>query len=179
MYFIIHTETVEDILPIENIIALEIYNHICEYKTNSGDARTHYDMLLKHGKRLYCVATDDNHTVESSCGGWTMIKAKNLTYEEIISAIEQGHFYASTGPEIYEYYVLDDKLCIECSPVKKIHVKSNTIGHVQSIMAGENEYFTHYEFDFSNLKDLPYFRFEIVDDRGKQAFTNPYYLQNT
>ena len=33
------------------------------------------------------------------------MKAKSFTREGIIEALEEGSFYASTGPEIYDFYV--------------------------------------------------------------------------
>ena len=45
-----------------------------------------YDEILRSGKRIYCISTDDNHNrgdepAHDSFGGFTMIKAEKLEYE--------------------------------------------------------------------------------------------------
>lgn len=183
-------EESQDYLGLKHLSAMEIYNHGCEIDTNDGDARGHYDIMLKHGMRLNCLATDDNHnhntfpsntlTTESdSCGGYTMICAPTLTYQNIIEAIDNGNYYCCMGegaPVIYNYYVDDLKLCIDCSPVKGIFVKSNSIG-ARFQRTATTDAITHAEFDLSTLRgDEPYLRIELVDSNRRMTFTNPYYL---
>lgn len=74
----------------ENMHAMEICNYGC---VNAGYAEyvpQVYDELLRQGKRIYCIATDDNHDVHpagdprnDSFGGFTMIKAEKLDYTAI------------------------------------------------------------------------------------------------
>lgn len=66
--FIVHynhpswsAEEPENYLQYEGLTAFEIYNHGCEVASGDGDDRAHYAALLNHGKRLFCIATDDNH----------------------------------------------------------------------------------------------------------------------
>jgi len=127
-------------LGLKNITGMEIYNHGCEVDSNDGDCRSHYDIILKHGLKWFCLATDDNHNAShkacedresDSLGGYTMIKAPSLTYDNIINAFDNGDFYCSMGhgaPKIYDYYIEDNKLCIDCDSVKTIIVKGNNIG---------------------------------------------------
>ena len=64
----------------------------------------------EYRKRGYSVVafTDDNHNSyapgDPRCdafGGFTMLKLPRLGYAEVIEALRQGNFYASTGPEIH------------------------------------------------------------------------------
>lgn len=86
----------------------EIYNgHPAAF--NEGDA-THpsleamWDQLLTHGKRLYGIAVDDAHHFKtwgpnrSNPGrGWVVVRAERLEAGALLSAMERGDFYASTG----------------------------------------------------------------------------------
>lgn len=178
-------EEPKDYLELKGLTAMEIYNYGCEIDTNDGDSRGHYDIMLKHGMKLFCIATDDNHNgeavsdspiVSDSCGGYTIIKAPSLSYDNIIKAIDNGDFYCSTGPEIYDYYIQDNKLCINCSPAQGIFIKTNNIGAGYRITSVNGD-LTHTEFDLSNLRgNETYLRVEITDSNRKMAFTNPYYL---
>ena len=176
-----------DYLPLEGLTAMEIYNHGCEVLTHDGIAHLHYDLMLKHGMRLYCIATDDNHNFElrpdstcqisDACGGWTMIKAPELSYPAVIDAFDAGHFYCSFGPEIYAYYLEDGRLCVDCSPVCSVFLKSDTIGASGQLVHLRDD-ITHAEFDLSKLKRNERFvRLELEDSRHTAAYTNPYYLR--
>ncbi len=182
------SEEPSDFLPMEGITAMEIYNSLCEVARNNGDARLHYDIALKHGKRWYCIAADDNHNPERKPGseqmgsesgsGWTMIKSRELTYPAVISAFEKGEFYCSTGPEIHELYIEDGRVWVECSPVCGVFLMSRRIGGVawERNAAGT---ITRCSFELSQLRENEdFFRLELVDARGKMAFTNPYFTKH-
>ena len=177
-----------DYLSLEGLTAVEVYNNACELGLNhDGDSRVHYDLMLKHGMRLYCIATDDNHNFElrpnttthtsDSCGGWTMIKAPDLSYSAVIAAFDAGHFYCSNGPEIYAYYIEDDKLCVDCSPVRGVHLRSDRISGAGRLVQ-EGDMIAHAEFELEPLrqKGHRYVRLELVDTHRAAAYTNPYYL---
>lgn len=177
-------EESKDYLNLKGLTAMEIINYGCEVESNDGDSRSHYDIMLKHGMKLFCIATDDNHNKEvidtnsksDSCGGYTMIKAPSLTYSNIIKAIDNGEFYCSTGVLIYNYYIEDNKICIDCSPSSGVYIKTNNIG-VGFYKTSNNDDITHAEFDLSLLRGTEkYIRCEISNTQRQMAFTNPYYL---
>lgn len=180
-------EEASDFLPLDGITAMEIYNHGCEVLTNDGDAKRQYEIALKHGKRWFCIATDDNHDGgrevpgapderTDSLGGWTMIKAPELTYDAIIKSFDAGNFYCSTGPEIYDLYIEDGVLHADCSPVSCVYLKSDTIGASKRLIHLKDD-ITHVAMDLKTLKRDEWFvRLELVRGDGKTAWTNPYYL---
>ena len=51
-----------------------------------------------------------------------MIKADKLEYRTFTKALEDGQFYASTGPEIYELWVEDGRVHIKCSPADSVKI---------------------------------------------------------
>ena len=73
------------------------YSPNCMDYNNERD----WDELLMLGK-IWGVAADDGHHMESHCKGWVMVNA-NLTIPPIYPrAVREGAFYASCGPEIYD-----------------------------------------------------------------------------
>lgn len=156
---------------------------ICNYGTlvtGHGDYNPRvYDDMLKQGKRLYCVGTDDNHNWPSrewdSFGAWVMIKAGKLEYRTITKALEDGNFYSSQGPEIYELWVEDNKLHIVTSEVSKISLSSaNRRADSAWADTGKTIHSAVFELD----KDMIYFRITVVDHQGKCANTNAYFLDD-
>lgn len=171
-------ETIETIGQLDGYFAMEIYNHdsaICGiFEYNPGL----YEALLRRGKNISCISSDDCHSNlpddDPKCGrygGFVMLKAKELAYDAVISALERGDFYASQGPLIHELYVQDDQVHIKCSPVKTIAMNAH---HRPShcLIAREDEHLT--EATFPLPKDQPFIRFDLIDERGRHANTRAY-----
>ena len=100
--------------------ALEIHNTGCSTGGFDEYDPALLDAMLRNGQRVFCVAADDNHGERSQFGGWCMICAQNLAYRTVTKALENGHFYASTGPEIKELWFEDGNLHLRCSPAARI-----------------------------------------------------------
>lgn len=136
-----------------------------------------YDDILRKGNRIYAVAGDDNHSVKpyyGAFGAYTMIKADKLEYRAITKALEDGNFYSSLGPEIYELYVEDDTVHIKCSPAKRI-----TMNVGQYLRACRKEdrdggLVTEASFKIERDDDI-YFRLTVIDEYGRPANTNAYF----
>jgi hypothetical protein len=179
------SEEPSDYLQLEGFTAMEIYNSNATVVTNNGRNDYHYDVMLRHGKKLFCIATDDNHNSNlisenyrrsDSFGGWTVFKAPVLTYTKIIEAFDAGNFYCSTGPEIFEYYIEDNKICIKCSPISVIYIKNDETGALDRAYS-ENNDMEYFEYDFAEARERSkYIRFELVDANGHTAYTNPIYF---
>jgi hypothetical protein len=153
--------------------AMEVYNSECEvlgyFEYNEKD----YDDMLRSGKRIYCVATDDTHSKEACFGGFTMIKADKLEYKSITGALENGNFYASQGPEIYGLWVEDNVLHVDCSDVK--YVRFNTgVRRAKKVNAVDGNAINTAEFEIK--PDDLYVRVTICDKNGKFAYTNAYFV---
>lgn len=160
----------------EGMNAMEICNYSClAVGFNDYNPRV-YDDILSSGKRIFCIAADDNHNKdEDSFGGFTVIKAENLEYECITSALEAGNFYASQGPEIKELWYEDGKIHITCSPVAKIFF--NTGGRNAKLAEAKNgESITEAEFDVK--PEYGYVRLTVVDREGYPANTNAYFVDS-
>ena len=166
-------ENYNDYIGYNNMNAMEIYNNGSATLGCSEYNDKEYDDMLRANKRIFCVATDDNHNWgNDSFGGFTMIKAEKLEYRAITRALSSGNFYASQGPEIYDLWYEDGKIGIKCSNVKKI-VLNNCSRDASVINATEGETINSAEFEI--IPEDIYVRITITDFDGKKANTNAYF----
>ena len=169
-----------DYIPYEGLFAMEIYNYVSCVWAGIYDYTPHiYEDMLRAGKRLYCIAADDNHNIVSktdplfdSFGGWTMIKAENLQYDTIISAMERGDFYASHGPVINSLYVEDNTLHITCEPAAEILFCQ--VGRNGKRYYDEAGNLT--EAEFALRPEQKYVWVSVRDIKGNWANTHAYFL---
>lgn len=169
-----------DYRALKGLWGMEIYNYGCEHDGLYGYHPQAYDELLREGNRLYCVATDDNHNrypledpLCDSFGGFTMIKAERLNYQEIITAMKKGDFYASMGPEIQKFYLEDNKVIVKTSPVEKIYlITEGRDCYKKLAKPGE----TICEAEFTLNGNEGYIRLDCRDDSGLHACSNAYFL---
>lgn len=172
-------EHYEDYIKYKGMNAMEICNYssfIDGYDEYNAKA---YDDYLRKDQRIFCLATDDNHNrrdpagrMWDSFGAFTMIKAKELTYESVAEALLNGWFYASQGPEIYGLWMEDGRLHVECSPADKVVCTVNK----RRCMSRYNEQtgeITHAVFEI--LKTDGFFRVTVIDKNGRKADTNAFF----
>ncbi len=166
-----------DFIGFKNLFAIEIYNYSSTIEGFSDDEKA-FDRMINIGENVFCVACDDNHNrfslngaYNDSFGAWVNISAESLNYESIISALERGEFYASTGPSIKFLERKGREITIETSPAKKISLITRG-RRTESVLAEENEYLTCVKL---SLKDTDgYFRIKVTDEKGKCAYTNKF-----
>ena len=157
--------------------AMEICNFTCKLEGHDEYNPRVYDDLLRAGKRIFCIATDDNHngggSLRDSGGAWTMIKAASLDYRTVTRALEQGWFYASNGPEIRELWVEDGVIQVATSAAACIRF---TFGDRRAVVA----YGEPGQPIFGASAKLPpyagYVRVTVEDAQGRWANSNAYFL---
>ena len=168
----------------EGMNAMEMVNNSCRVAGYLENNERVYDDLLRQGKRLYCIAADDNHCGHpedsprfDGCGAWTMISAPKLTYPDIAASLKNGYFYASTGPEIYSLFVEDGRLNITTSPAKKIVL---TTGHrraeIRYPKPGQPLTGAVGDEAFYIKPGDKYVRVTVFDEHGETADTNAYWV---
>ena len=168
-------ENARDYLEYKGLWAVEVYNNECnvtglyEYDINV------YDDFLRDGERLACTATDDNHSVKSACGGWTVINCESLDYSCVIKAMEDHNLYASTGPVIHELYFEDNvaTLTFEKGAYATMSTNGRRIIKRKNAKNADGENTVTFTFDPEKEK---YVRFDVVDEYGKRANTCAYFL---
>ena len=172
-------EHIEDIVRYEGMDAMEIANNSCLVSGYEDYVPWLYDIMLFHGKNdLYVIAADDNHNVHpfgsircDACGGWTMINAESLTYENIFAGLKSGACYASRGPEIKALYFEDGQVHVECSDAV-------TVKLISPMRKGRIAYATEdapvNSASFKIAPDDKYIRVTVTDKNGKTADTRFY-----
>ncbi len=175
-------QTCRDYEGLRGFFAMEIYNHGCEIDGLYGYNPQSYDEMLRTGNRLFCVMTDDNHNawpdghpLSDSYGGFTMIKAPELSYPAVMNALRKGHFYSSMGPRIEALWLEGKTVHIRCSPVQKIYLK-NAGRNCQYRVAGPGESVCEAAFPLKGNET--YFRVDCQDEMGRHACSNAYFLDD-
>lgn len=165
-----------DLTSLTGYAGVEIYNNVCEIEWHQGYAELYWDLLLKRGIKVWGFASDDTHDyTKHACGGWIVVKAKELTYSSIHDAIISGSFYSSTGPEIYDFYLEGNQAVVKCSPACAIHfITYDNLG--KSFYSGNKE-LTECSYTLQGVEK--FVRVEIVDGKGKKAWSNPIFPEHT
>ena len=164
----------QDVIKMNGLIGMEIFNTGCHLENNTGLSPSHTDAALRRGKMRYIFATDDCHHNQNDRGkGYIVVKADEKSEEGIVDAIIKGRFYSSRGPEIYDFGIKNNEVYIKCSDVREIHfVAYERLG---CSFVGETGELRNSASCAVNT-DWTYVRAEIIDNNGYQAWTNPIYF---
>ena len=107
------------------------------------------------------------------------VKSQSLDDKELLAALKAGHYYSSQGPLIHDIAIDGDHITIEPSPVDTIAVLCGISRTTQKI----GRAITSATLDLSKLKDgwlmektSPWIRIAVIDNAGKRAWSNPYWL---
>lgn len=170
----------EHALAYNGFWGMEVYNHFSEVMGVEDYNLATLQSMAREGRDVFAVMADDDHNkpgwdvmqtneleiTDTSFGGWIVIKAPELTYNSIITALKNGDFYASTGPEFYELYITDEnKLVVKCSEVKSISVSHQMRRGLTKY--SRTQTFTEAEFDLDAVSD--FVQVIITDKYGKRA----------
>ena len=184
-YFVTYNHPVWSMEDYENYTkyhgmhAMEICNYGCVWAGWQDYVPSIYDDMLRGGERIFCIATDDNHNHSSeenwdSFGGFTVIKAKELTLPSVAKALKAGEFYASQGPSIYSLYIEDGKLHVRTSPCVKVELNTG-IRYARCAWMNGTDGTDGAEAVFDLRPDFRYFRVTVTDKEGKHANSNAYF----
>ncbi len=159
----------------EGMHAMEMVNYGCAEAGYPEYNEQVYDDMLTGGKRIACVATDDNHTVDHDAfGGYTRIGAEKLTYESVMEALFAGRMYASTGAQISALYIEDGAVHVEAPACKEIRIFTGFRKAARKIGTRENPV-THMEWALPDNRSK-YFRVVVTDFEGGKAYSRAYFF---
>ena len=168
----------EEFIHTDGIWALEIFNYGTDREDHTGTDTIHWDIMLREGKKVFAVASDDNHRkdLKDAFGGFVVVKAKELTHEEIVSSLQAGNYYSSSGPAIYDWGIRNGKAYVDCSDVFRIDfIAGNKINDGTAIVCDNyEETICHGEYEL--LGHESYVRVECTDCYGRTAWSNPIFL---
>lgn len=151
---------------------VEVYNKVCDRMIAKGYSSVHWDDLLDAGHRILGFAVDDTHLHSDIAGGWIMVKARSCAPDAILTAIRNGNFYSSQGPEIKSIVIRGREIKLVCSPVTRINFITNRAGG--SSICAVTPKLTEAVWTVS--KGNTYARIELVGASGKIAWSNPIYF---
>ncbi len=171
----------EDYIGLDGLWGIEIYNTGSVVEGYRDTVQPLTD-LLQLGKQVFPVAADDAHCLKHHFGGFVMVKSEKLEYKAIMKALEDGEFYASSGPEIDELYIDDDKLIVKCSPSRAV-IMSSVWRRRKCVMATPCQHLDYAVFDIKDYLAEPtsmgrkeYIRITVVGFDGETADTRAYFI---
>lgn len=168
-----------EFIDTEGITALEIFNYNTVNESGTGYDVTYWDVMLREGKNIWAIASDDNHNegiFDDACGGYIVVQAEKLEHDSVIRSIQAGTYYSSSGPEIFSWKVEDGIASIECSNVRRINfVCGNHVNDGITYMTDDVLHEIH-EGSYRLKGHETYIRAECIDWLGRTAWSNPIFL---
>ncbi len=180
------TYSSKEVMQLENCTHFEICNASPDCNSFPLPGKSYademWDKLLSAGLRIIGIASDDAHLHEgvyhtrAAVGGtgYNMVKASSLTKENILSAIKQGHCYATTGIILSGYKVFADKIMIEVDVQQEEKTQIQFFG--QDGVELQSEYGSVSEYRFNG--DEKYVRCRIASTAGVWAWTQPVFMDD-
>lgn len=175
-------EELEDVLRYTGFFSMEM----CNYSSYVGNMLEYnaqmYDSLLRNEVRIACHSADDNHNTQpfdhplnDSFGGFTMILADRLEYDCIFNALENGSFYSSMGPMIYDVTMDGRKIYVKSSDAQRI---SMYIGAKMPLTVVADNGKSICEAEFELPERAQFFRVSVLDDKHRFADTRGYFVED-
>lgn len=170
-----------DLLRVERTPLLEIYSGhpLVNFMGGGGvpSVEQMWDSVLTAGKVYFGVAVDDMHHLKrlgdaaaaTPGHGWVVVRAPELSASEILSALERGDFYASSGVELDDYVVTKDLMTITIREKKGSKYRTQFIGATGKVLAESIVNPAVYRFTGKEK----YVRAKILESNGKLAWTQP------
>lgn len=155
---------------LQNYTGIEIYNGIVRVLPGNPDATDKWDRLLSRGRIVWGFADDDAHWEDTFCVAWNVAQVESLSRENLINALKNGRFYASTGVEITSIEVEDKVIHISTQNAIKCAVISTYGRRIFETKDREITYKLDDDFRF------PYIRFEFWGQGEDKAWTQPFLI---
>ncbi len=151
--------------------AMEIWNTGCVLENGLDANAAYWDDLLMQGQQIYGCAVDDGHPMDQHCKGWVCVNA-DRNVDAILSALKNGAFYSSCGPEIKDFRIEDGKAVVECSPCAEISFRAGRMP-CRSLYS-DNADLCRHECHVPDF--LKYIRVTVTDKNGRRAWSNPIFF---
>ena len=136
--------TAADIAAVEGERFFEVYNGHPAVNNRGDSTRVGTEVMwdviltdrLRHGREtIYGLAVDDSHhyhgwasNLSNPGRGWIHVRARSLTADSLIAAMERGDFYASTGVRLSDVRFTVYGLEIDIAEQEGVSYKTEFIG---------------------------------------------------
>lgn len=140
-----------------------------------------WDTLLTRGKVVWGVGSDDTHDYFKTEGfdvappgkGWIVVRADSLTPETIMTALHQGHFYASNGITLNDVVVTDTTVSVTIKRVEDERYHTQFIGSGGRVLADIPGLHPTYHIKSTD----GYVRAVVIDSNNLKAWTQPTFVK--
>ncbi len=176
--------TAAEIKQLKNITLVEIFNgHPLVNNLGGGgspSAEQIWDDVLSSGRVMYGIADDDSHyfkrpgdkTAPLPGQAWVYVRASELTPTAVLSALDRGDFYASTGVELEEYSADGSGIALKIKEQRGSKYRIEFIGRGGRVFAESAQSPATYRFKGNEL----YVRAKVYESNGKFAWTQPFFV---
>ncbi len=173
--------TADDLRQLNNNKLFEIYNGHPQVNNLGGGGvpglEEMWDVVLSSGKLLYGIAVDDAHVFKrpwdkaaSTPGhGWVYVRAESLSAGAIMTALERGDFYASTGVELTDYEATAKQLKVTIKETKYSKYRTQFIGQGGKVLKDLTTNPAVYDVQGNE----GYVRAKVIESNGYFAWTQP------
>lgn len=171
----------EQLAAVKNNKLFEIYNgHPMVNNFGGGGiegTEAAWDAILSSGLILYGIAVDDAHHFKDlgnpkKAGpgrGWIMVRAAELSPRAILTAMERGEFYASTGVELDDYRVSPSAMTVTVKKEPYAKYRIQFIGRGGKVLHEALDSPATYTF----RGDEGYVRARVLESNGWIAWMQP------
>ena len=175
----------QDVLwKVNNDKLVEIHNgHPLVHNEGGGDSpgmEMVWDYLLTKGKRIYGIAVDDAHHFKGEFAadranpgrGWVVVRAAKLDAREIMTSMEAGRFYASSGVELDSISVTAQDMTIAVKQRGDFKFTTEFIGKDGTVLkkTGLNPATYHLNGNESYVRAL------VTNSGGEKAWIQPVFV---
>jgi hypothetical protein len=172
----------------DGLAGIEVYNAGCELEVARGISSVHWDEVLQTGRLCFGIAADDSHHPGfDSDFAWVWLRAPERSQPAVLEALRTGCFYSSTGPLIHDTRVVDGTVEVRCSPCRSVTlcagrergsaVNAGRLGYRYAgevVSTNDDGWITAARLE--RPRAAPFGRVEVVDARGRKAWTNPLWV---
>ncbi|MBA2707791.1 MAG: PHP domain-containing protein [Gemmatimonadaceae bacterium] len=175
----------EVLAKVRNDKLIEIHNgHPLVHNEGGGDSpgmEAVWDHLLSGGKRIYGIAVDDAHHFKGEFAqnranpgrGWVVVRAGSRDASSILSQMEAGRFYASTGVELDSLNVGTRTMSIHVRRRGDFKYITEFIGHHGTILDRTGGNTATYTLRGGET----YVRARVTDSGGAVAWIQPVFVR--
>jgi hypothetical protein len=170
----------ERLLELEGYTALEIYNHNVKMNNAGRAVATDlWDALLSAGRRVWGIASDDFHHRSRYGGGFIMVLGEEKSAPAILSALEAGAFYASSGIVLNRIEVTGGRVSVAAASRRVKDTVFRFIGKGGKLLKEETAPEPEAAVSYTLRGDETYVRAEAYREDGARAWTQPFLIESS
>ncbi|MCC6431205.1 MAG: CehA/McbA family metallohydrolase [Gemmatimonadaceae bacterium] len=136
-----------------------------------------WDGLLSGGKRIYGIAVDDAHHFQGEFApdranpgrGWLSVRTTSLDARALVTALDSGDFYASSGVTLSELTVSETAMQLRIAPKGDFKYTTTFIGQDGKVLAIDRTLTPRYVLRGNET----YVRAKVTDSGGAAAWVQP------